>query len=177
VLKEALGDRVLPVFHQGEHPDRLAEVMEVNPSYICISPQNQLYEELRWRWARNVHARLDGAIKTHGLATTGGEMMEGIPWRSVDSTRWVMTAAVGSVLIPTLEGQLETLPIGTRMPSRRKIDERMLKKVSEICAELSDERFTLTPDMLGARDTYRYLFNAHVMTEWSKRPHAPEVLA
>jgi len=40
VLQAEFGNRVIPVFHQGEHPDRLAEVMEINPTYIGISPQS-----------------------------------------------------------------------------------------------------------------------------------------
>jgi hypothetical protein len=179
VLKDALGDRTLPVFHQGEHPERLLEVTEINPTYVGISPQNQIFEELRWRWARNVHDQLRSKIKTHGLATTGGEMMESIPWRSVDSARWVMQAAMGSVLIDWND-QLTTLPISALSSSRHKLskhwdtltDDDMRKRVHEICDELD-----ITPRMLRARDTYRYLFNAHVMTQWSKRPFAGEALA
>jgi hypothetical protein len=184
VLQAEFGNRVIPVFHQGEHSDRLAEVMEINPSYIGISPQNQIFEELRWRWARNVHNQLRSKIKTHGLATTGGEMMELIDWRSVDSTTWVLQAAMGKIRFEW-EGQLIDLLISEGSSARYKLgkhwdtltDDDMRKRVHEICDELSDERFTLTPDMLRARDTYRYLFNAHQMTQWSKRLHAREVLA
>jgi hypothetical protein len=180
VLADAFGHRVIPVFHQGEHPDRLVEVIEINPSYIGISPQNQIFEELRWRWARNVHDQLRSKIKTHGLATTGGTMMEMIDWRSVDSKRWVDQAAYGSIMIDW-KGKLTTLPISERSPARAKFgghfntladdDDRVLL-VHETCDQLD-----IKPDMLRARDTYRYLFNAHVMTQWSKRPFAREVLA
>jgi hypothetical protein len=165
VLQNALGDRVIPVFHQFEGPDRLEEVLAINPNYICISPQNGIREEFRRSWARDVFSKLNGAVWTHGLATTGGEMMETIDWRSVDSTTWAEHGWNGRIRIES-EGRLKTLNWDTA-------DDRMLKKVDEICDELE-----ITPDMLRARDPYdRYLFNAHVMTEWSKRLHAREVLA
>jgi hypothetical protein len=180
VLKDAFGDRVIPVFHQGEHPERLLEVQEINPSYICVSPQNQLDEELRWRWARNVHDQLRSKIRTHGLATTGGEMMELIDWRSVDSTTWVLQAAMGKIRFEW-EGRLLDLPISEGSSPRYKLgkhwdtltDHDMRKRVHEICDELSDERFTLTPDMLRARDTYRYLVNVDQTIKWAKRLRAP----
>jgi hypothetical protein len=171
VLKDAFGDRVIPVFHQGEHPERLIEVQEINPSYICVSPQNQLDEERRWRWARNVHDQLRSKIWTHGLATTGGTMMELIDWRSVDSTTWVLQAAMGKIRFEW-EGRLIDLPISEGSSSRYKLgkhwdtvtDDDMLKRVREICDELG-----ITPRMLRAHDTWRYLFNVHALVEWSKR--------
>jgi hypothetical protein len=179
VLQAEFGNRVIPVFHQGEHPDRLLEVMEINPTYIGISPQNQKFEELRWRWARNVHDQLRSKIMTHGLATTGGTMMELIEWRSVDSTTWVLQAAMGKIRFEW-EGQLIDLGISEGSSARYKlgahfdtlVDDRKLKLIDEICDKLD-----ITSDMLRARDSYRYLFNAYTMTEWSKRLHAREVLA
>jgi hypothetical protein len=180
VLQDAFGDRVIPVYHQEESSDRLAELQEINPSYVCISPQNGIIEEDRYEWARDVHAKLNGTINTHGLATTGGEMMETIDWRSVDSSTWVKTAAYGGIKIEW-KGRLTTLLISEDSLARGKSlahfdtladDDDRLKMVGEIRDELG-----ITPHMLRTRDTYRYLFNAHVMTEWSKRPHAREALA
>jgi hypothetical protein len=173
VLRDALGDRVLPVFHQYEGEGRLEEVLKINPVYIGVSPQNWVVEEDRRAWALNVHAKLDGVVMTHGLATTGGEMMETIDWRSVDSARWVMQAAHGSVLL-VWNDQLTTLPIGRRVPPRRKLDERMLKKVDEICDELK-----IKPNDLRDPEIYdhRYLFNVDQTIKWSKRLHARGALA
>jgi hypothetical protein len=178
VLQDVFGDRVLPVFHQGEHPDRLAELMEINPTYIGISPQNQLFEELRRHWARNVHDQLRSKIMTHGLATTGGTMMELIDWRSVDSTTWVLQAAMGKIRFEW-ESQLIDLGISEGSSTRYKlgehfdtlVDDRKLKLIDEICDKLD-----ITPHMLRKRDTYRYLFNAHTMTERSKRLRARDKL-
>jgi hypothetical protein len=140
VLKDALGDRVIPVFHQGESAERLAQVQEINPTYICVSPQNQIRETLRYDWARDVHAKLPPNIKTHGLATTGGVMMESIPWRSVDSTTWAIAAGHGSIMIEW-EGRLRTFLVD---------DDRVSKRVDEIC-----EALDITSDMLRDHDTWR----------------------
>jgi hypothetical protein len=172
VLKDALGDRVLPVFHQYEGEGRLEEVLKINPTYIGVSPQNGIVEADRRAWALNVHAKLNGVVRTHGLATTGGEMMETIDWHSVDSARWVMQAAHGSVML-VWNDQLTALPIGKRLPHPRNLDAGKLKRVTEICDDLK-----ITLDDLRARDEWwRYLFNAHQMMEWAKRPHARDKLA
>jgi hypothetical protein len=171
---------VIPVFHHHESLERLHQVQEINPSYIGISPQNGYHEEDRWKWACNVHLLLKDAIetrglKTHGLATTGNMMLEAIDWRSVDSTSWVWAAKNGRIIIEW-EGQRRTLPISKESPARQKFgamhwdivaDDRVLKRVNKICDKLS-----IKPDMLRVHHYYRYLFNAHVMTEWSKRLHA-----
>jgi hypothetical protein len=177
VLQAEFGIRVIPVFHQHESLERLREVQEINPFYNGISPQNGCREEHRWRWAREVHLLLKDAIetrglKTHGLATTGSMMLEAIDWRSVDSTSWVWAAANGRIIIEW-EGQRRTLPISAKSPARHKFgaahwdivaDDRVLKMVDKICAELD-----IKSDMLRAHYSYRALFNAHVMIGWSKR--------
>jgi hypothetical protein len=180
VLQAEFGSRVIPVYHQHESLERLHEVQEINPFYIGISPQNGYHEKDRFQWARNVHSLLKDAIetrglKTHGLATTGSIMMETIDWRSVDSTSWVWAAANGRIIFEW-EGRRRTLPISAKSPARKKFgashydivpDDRVRKLVDEICAELD-----ITSDMLRAHHYYRYLFNAHTMMEWSKRPFA-----
>lgn len=94
-LTKEFGD-VLPVFHQSESRDRLYEVVDQNPSYICVSPRNDLGEKRRVRWAQRVHAEIPG-VTTHGLATTGVNMMLATGYFSVDSTTWVRVAGFGNI--------------------------------------------------------------------------------
>jgi hypothetical protein len=185
VLRAEFGNRVIPVYHQREPVERLHEVIEINPLYVGISPENGILEDYRWQWARNVHLRLKDAIetrglKTHGLATTGSMMLEAVDWRSVDSTSWVWAAKNGRIIFEW-EGQRRTLPISAKSPAREKFgashydivpDDRVRKLVDEICAELE-----ITSDMLRAHHYYRYLFNVHTLVEWSKRPYARDKLA
>lgn len=95
-LVAAFGERVLPVFHQGEDDARLNEVVAMS-DYICVSPRNDLGERFRVQWSAETHAKLPAGVRTHGLAATGVAMMEGAPWTSVDSATLMFFAASGLV--------------------------------------------------------------------------------
>lgn len=103
ILVKEFGNVILPVYHQGEPVDRLAECVEqVNgrSNYICVSPRNDLAETLRVAWSRDTHAVLRKQwpeIKTHGLATTGNDMVRTVPWFSGDSAAWVQHGGFGMV--------------------------------------------------------------------------------
>lgn len=97
-LVKEFGDRVLPVFHQGESTSRLYEILAQNENYICVSPRNDLHESLRREWAQYVHQYCKG-VGTHGLATTGRGMMQAATWRSVDSATWIQVAGWGQIIL------------------------------------------------------------------------------
>ncbi len=96
VLEERFGNRIVPVFHQNEDEERLAEVCRMG-AYICVSPRNDLGERHRRTWAKEVHGKIPKGVRTHGLATTGYPMMTTVPWHSVDSATWIMIAAYGHI--------------------------------------------------------------------------------
>ena len=59
ILVKEFGDIILPVYHQGESMDRLAECVEQvdgKSNYICISPRNDLAESHRVKGSRDAHA-------------------------------------------------------------------------------------------------------------------------
>ena len=98
-LVERFGERILPVFHQGEPDDRMYELAEI-AQYICISPRNDVHEGLRKIWSQERHFLLHKKFpghKTHGLATTGNLMLSDVPWYSVDSAAWIIHAAYGKL--------------------------------------------------------------------------------
>lgn len=103
ILTKTFGNIILPVFHQGESPERLAEcVAQVDGKhdYICVSPRNDLAEGLRVNWSRDAHGMLTANwphIKTHGLATTGNRMVRNVPWYSGDSAAWVQHGGYGMI--------------------------------------------------------------------------------
>lgn len=115
-LRNVFGDRVLPVYHQGENEARLHEVCAMT-RYICISPRNDLHEGLRVKWSREVHSKMPAGILTHGLAATGIEMMTTVPWYSVDSASFVFTASTGSVTL-CLNGNLVNLGASSKSSLR-----------------------------------------------------------
>lgn len=98
-LVERFGERILPVFHQGEPDERMYELAEI-AEFICISPRNDVHEKLRKIWAQERHYLLHEKFpghKTHGLATTGNLMIADVPWYTVDSAAWIIHAAFGKV--------------------------------------------------------------------------------
>ena len=103
ILVKEFGDIILPVYHQGESVERLAEnVAQVDgkSNYICVSPRNDLAEGLRVKWSRDCHAELTRRwphIMTHGLATTGNKMVRTVPWYSGDSAAWVQHGGYGMI--------------------------------------------------------------------------------
>jgi len=103
ILVKEFGNVILPVYHQGESIERLAEcVAQVDgrSNYICVSPRNDLHESLRVAWSRDAHSTLHKDyphIMTHGLATTGNNMVRTVPWYSGDSAAWVQHGGFGMI--------------------------------------------------------------------------------
>jgi hypothetical protein len=117
-LTKHFGDRILPVFHQGESTARLHEVCD-QAEFICISPRNDLPEASRVAWSIEVHDAIERYGKrnrTHGLATTGYRMMSSVPWWSVDSASWGMSAAFGNVFA---DEKLTKLSISEHSPDHK----------------------------------------------------------
>ncbi|WP_102224675.1 hypothetical protein [Acidimangrovimonas sediminis] len=99
-LRCEFGDKVLPVFHQGEGTERLLEVIDQAQGYLCLSPTNKIPEDRRWQWAtiaRCALSDLDCDVRTHGLATTGNDMIRHATLFSGDSEAWQKHAGFGKV--------------------------------------------------------------------------------
>lgn len=100
-LEQRFGTRVLPVFHQGEDTGRLVEVCS-QAAYIGVSPRNDLNENVRLQWSIETHVaikRIDPSIRTHGLAATSQRQFTQVPWFSVDSASWTLSAAYGTIIV------------------------------------------------------------------------------
>lgn len=136
ILVKEFGDRVIPVFHQGESENRLREVSDMG-EYICVSPRNDLPEKYRVQWSSEVHAKLPEGKKTHGLATTGSKIMKTVPWYSVDSASWMFTASTGSVTT-VLNGKLTNIGISEKSSNRFQRGthfDNVLPKIQEMMQE------------------------------------------
>lgn len=117
LLTERFGNIVIPVYHQGEDKTRKLEVCDMG-EYVCFSPRNDLPEWSRVRWSQEVHVGVKN--RTHGLATTGEKMMR-VPWHSVDSATWTISAGLGQVIV-NLNGRLKSVSISQESPGRRTLD-------------------------------------------------------
>ena len=101
ILTDKFGPCILPVFHKGESLERALEVEYMTnktSQYICLSPRTDTPENQRIIWSQQVIAALKKTTKSHGLATTGNNMMEKVNWHSVDSSSWVLYAIYGHII-------------------------------------------------------------------------------
>lgn len=115
VMRQALTGRcVLPVYHSGEARAVRDHYMNLT-DYVCLSVNQDLSEGQRVRWAREAFVP---GYKFHGLATTGNRMLSLIDWFSVDSSGWLMTAAMGSILLPVGDA-LKPLSVSSTAPSAK----------------------------------------------------------
>jgi len=108
ILKRRFGERILPVFHQGEPEARLEEVIG-QARYICVSPRNDVAETHRVTWSRDTHDCISNRVETHGLATTGNEMIKTVPWTSGDSAAFIQHGAFGMADIFFDDGEIDGL--------------------------------------------------------------------
>lgn len=102
---EAKGLSPLPVFHPGEDIRWLKKYMD-SYDYIGIGGLGQEWHKTQY------HDFADRAFcllcdekgfpkwKTHGFAMTSFDLIYRYPWYSVDSTTWIMKAAMGSFIMP-----------------------------------------------------------------------------
>ena len=98
-------EKVMPVFHQGEDEKWLKRMIK-NCEYIGVSPANDKTTNQRINWLKNIcnpHIlESDGKakVKFHGFAVTSFKLMQYIPWYSVDSSTWKVSAGRGSIILP-----------------------------------------------------------------------------
>lgn len=114
-------DKVIPVFHQGDHLKWLERYLEAGVKYIGISPANDRQtsgsnhkatlpgrgdqQTTKLQWIRSLRPYLfDGAgrpvVRTHGFAVTSYDLMKCMEWHSVDSASWKLAGAWGSIYVP-----------------------------------------------------------------------------
>jgi hypothetical protein len=169
-MKKEFGDIVLPVFHQDETLVRLKEVTAMN-EYICISPRNDLHEKQRVKWSQEVHKNLTRDTRTHGLATTGTDMMETVPWHSVDSTAWLMPGAWGGVVV-LIHGKLKKISVSAESPNNHKMGAHF-STLTDVEKEVFLSRFDLyegfTPEVLSSSLEHRVALSMFEIIEYVKQ--------
>jgi hypothetical protein len=96
MLQEFPNHKVLPVYHSGEDKFIRDRYLSHVP-YICLSMNQNLDESQRVKWATEAYVP---GFDFHGLAATGNRMLSQVNWFSVDSSSWIVTAAMGAILYP-----------------------------------------------------------------------------
>jgi hypothetical protein len=171
-LIRALPERILPVLHRCEDPERWNEVQDMSPNYVCLSPLVGTEEDIRIEWSLIAAAHLKArnpATQLHGLATTGDRIMRAVDWRSVDSTAWIVKAKNGDILVEH-DDHLLCIPIRRRDGSDHfdHRDERLRAWIVQLVKERGLDLDAMRDDPYA-----RQLFNLWTLAEWSKRPSDP----
>lgn len=167
-LVRAFGNRVLPVFHQNENEQRLQEVVDM-ADYVCISPRNDLPEKSRVSWSQYVHG-LHPGMRSHGLATTGSQMLTTVPWHSADSASWVFAGAMGGITF-LLDQKLVSISISTDSPSLQDLNKHFdtMPTIMQDCIAQRIEGHGLTVDAVRALLGQRMAFNMLETMSWMRQ--------
>jgi len=103
-IMEEAGLSPLPVFHYGEPYEYLERYVE-EYDYIALGVAGNSGTKLI-PWLNECFSKYIcdekgyPKVKVHGFAVTSLVLMVRYPWRSVDSTSWVITSRMGSIFIP-----------------------------------------------------------------------------
>lgn len=168
ILVKEFGDRVIPVYHQNESEARLHEICGM-AKYICASPRNDLPEWTRVKWSEEVHQKLPAGITTHGLATTGSQMMSRVPWWSVDSAAWLFSGAMGKIDC-WHGGKWVSINISKESPDRYNLGKHYDNCDKHIRGVVEERAAFHGLDVAGMKDDHmvRKLFNGLELIEFLK---------
>lgn len=144
---EAMGVKPLPCFHLGEDPKWLVRYVE-RYDYIALgglvgtSPSQQAM----WLddiWKNYLTNDGEAIVRVHAFGVTSPHVMQRYPWFSVDSTSWLLQAAMGRIQIAVKDphsgfwefvslavssksddaGHIDTLPEGVRAGVLKRLGE------------------------------------------------------
>ena len=97
-------DKLLPIFHQGEDFIHLKRMLEFVPPipYIGISSNKELHISDAEFWFSEVFSIIKKSpnpnVKTHAFGLTSFSLLAKFPFYSCDSTSWVRSAGMGSIM-------------------------------------------------------------------------------
>lgn len=106
IMRDA-GLSPIPVFHQGEDPERLLQYIEDGEDYIAISPWKDVPASVQRAWLDKAFTMLTDKhgrpyVKVHGFATTNPPLLFRYPFYSVDSTTWSLGPGYGQIILPNV---------------------------------------------------------------------------
>lgn len=105
-IMEDAGLSPIPTFHYGGDIEKYLVPMIENYEYIALGGMVPISNVQLIQWLDNIFANYitdDQGIprlKVHGFGLTSLKLMMRYPWYSVDSTSWVITGRMGSIIVP-----------------------------------------------------------------------------
>lgn len=133
MIMEDAGLHPLPIFHYGSEDKWLKRILDHGYDYIGIGimqkSKNKLIpwlDHIFYDYLTDEQGR--PVVKVHGFAVTSFELMTRYPWYSVDSTTWIRTSRMGSIIVPRSRGgkwvynvEPFKIAVSDRSPQQKKI--------------------------------------------------------
>lgn len=169
-IKPEYRHKLMPVYHFHEDEKWLRNMLEYRHpdgskiDYIGLAVSTVDNSAVRTRWLEMCFGIIKQSsnpdVKTHGFGLTDLRVIEHVPLYSSDSTKWVLTAAYGSVLkhagaIHVTEATM-TKPNhieGLTQVEQKELDDNM-------------KRWNLTREQLANEIWARQAYNIHYLREW-----------
>ena len=163
-------DKLLPIFHQGEDFSWLSQMLEAtfdgkHVPYIGISPANDQHINEKEKFIEKCFEMIAKSsnpnVKTHAFGMTSLNLLESYPFTSADSTTWIMTGAMGSIMskygvITLSSGRLNAPDHIRKMP-----------KDAQTAIQKYVESHGFDIEELATDYKQRVIFNIMYMSEWA----------
>lgn len=114
IYLEKQGLNPIPTFHYGEPEKWLSRYLKKGHDYIALGGMVPISSSCLLHWLDHIWSTylVDSEkmpiVKVHGFGMTILKLMFRYPWYSVDSTTWILNAAMGNVYVPiTTKGQYD----------------------------------------------------------------------
>jgi len=132
-------ENLIHVYHQYEPLWVLQRMLDNGCKYIGISPDN--LSPVRLRWLEHVFKYIpEKEVKTHGFGVTSYELVQKIPWYSVDSISYALTAAYGFICVfypPLFGAKLQLIKCSER--SKKKFPIELEHRIEQYLESLGPE--------------------------------------
>lgn len=108
VRMEKMGLNPIPTYHYGEDPKWLRRYLDKGYDYIALGGMVPISTRDLTVWLDKIWTKYlidkDGMpiVKVHGFGMTVFKLMFRYPWYSIDSTTWVLQAAMGQIYVPVV---------------------------------------------------------------------------
>ena len=165
-------EKLMPVFHIGEDYKWLSNMLEwkgpngERVGYIGIAPRQEdpWSHKIKFidRCFDVIKKSSNPNVKTHALGMTKLSVLESYPFTSADSTSWIRTAAMGSIMTP-----IGTVAISSKAPPTSKHYLALPKEGRKVIDEYVG-KFGLTPEILMEDYNARAVLNIYYLLEWAR---------
>jgi hypothetical protein len=174
-------NKLIPVFHIGEDYSWLKNMLDWRGkngemvTYIGIAPRQEDSWDSKIRFMekcfQTIKKSTNPNVRTHALGMTKLDTLESFPFTSADSTSWIMTAAMGSIMTP----------FGNVCVSEKSADAlghylKLPEKGRRIVDEYAD-RYGMNIEQLSSDYNARAVLNIHYLIDWAKNyKYAPSTV-